>query len=672
MPHAYSYSFWDGSQHVLDLDAESLLEAMSDDLLEEGDLLRALQRLFRQGAQNQDGQRMPGLQDLLQQLRQKRQQQLQHSNLGDTLKDIREKLEQIQKTERAGIDRKVDDGKDKVQRGEIPEQLQRTMERMAQEHREQLDQLPKDVPGQIQGLQDYDFMDPNARQMFQELMEQLRQQIMQQQFQGMQQALQSMTPEDLRMIKDMLRDLNQMLDEKARGGEPDFSSFMDKWGQFFPGVNSLDELIEQLQQRQAQMQSMLDSMSAEQRRELMQLMQSLVQDPGLRNQLAMLAANLEELRPMDDLRRRYPFRGEESLSLDEAMQVMQDLQEMDRLERQMREAIDTADPNGVDRDILARQLGEDAADQLDQLERITKLLEEAGLVERRGDQLELTPRAIRKIGQKALRDIFQHLARDRFGNHETDHRGHGGDRGDDTKQYEFGDPFLLDLRGTLQNSLVRNGVGTPVRLSPSDFEVYRTEQMNQASTVLLLDLSRSMIYRGCFLAAKKVALALHSLIKSQFPRDNLYLVTFSLYARQIQPHQLTALRWSEWEYGTNLQDGLMHARKLLARHKGGTRQIVVITDGEPTAYWEPGHSTPVFSYPPTPRTLQQTLLEVGRCTREGLRINTFMLERSYGLMRFVDDITRINRGRAFFADPERLGDYILVDYLQSKSKRIAS
>jgi uncharacterized protein with von Willebrand factor type A (vWA) domain len=672
VPHSFSYSLWDGSQHVLDLDAESLLDAMSDDLLEEGDLWRALQRLFRQGAQNQDGQRMPGLQDLLQQLRQKRQQQLQRSNLGDTLKDIREKLQEIQNTERGGIDKKVQEGQEKAKTGEIPERLQKTMERMAQEHRDQLEQLPQDVPGQISGLQNYDFMDPNARQMFQELMEQLRQQIMQQQFQGLQQALQSMTPDDMRMIKQMLSDLNAMLDEKARGGEPDFQSFKDKWGQFFPGVNSLEELIEQLQQRQAQMQSMLDSMSGEQRRELMQLMQSLVQDPGLRNELAQLMNNLEELRPMDDLRRRYPFRGEDSLNLEQAMQVMQDLQEMDRLERQMREAIDTADPNGIDREALERQMGEEAADQLDQLDRITKLLEEAGLVERRGDQLELTPRAIRKIGQKALRDIFQHLARDRFGNHETDRRGRGGDRGDDTKAYEFGDPFLLDLRGTLQNSLVRNGVGTPVKLSHEDFEVYRTEQMNQASTVLLLDLSRSMIYRGCFLAAKKVALALHSLIKSQFPRDNLYLVTFSLYARQIQPQQLTALRWSEWEYGTNLQDGLMHARKLLARHKGGTRQIVVITDGEPTAYWEPGHSTPVFSYPPTPRTLQQTLLEVGRCTREGLRINTFMLERSYGLMRFVDDITRINRGRAFFADPERLGDYILVDYLQSKSKRIAS
>jgi uncharacterized protein with von Willebrand factor type A (vWA) domain len=672
MTDFFSYSQWDGSQHVLDLDAEALLDAMSDDLLEEGDLWRALQRLFRQGAQNQEGNRIPGLQDLLQQLRQRRQQQLQRSNLNDTLKDVREKLADIQKTERGGIDRKVEDGRRRAQDGDIPPQLQRTMERMAQEHRQQLDELPSDVPGQIQGLQNYDFMDPNARQMFQELMEQLRQQVMQQQFQGLQQAMQSMTPEDLRTIKEMLHDLNQMLDEKARGGDPDFQSFMDKWGQFFPGVKSLDELIEQLQQRQAQMQSMLDSMSGEQRRELMQLMQSLVQDPSMRNELAMLAANLEELRPMDDLRRRYPFRGEGSMNFDEALQVMQDLQEMDRLERQMREAIDTADPTAIDRQMLERQLGEDARDQLDQLDQITRLLEEAGLVERHGDQLELTPRAIRKIGQKALRDIFQHLARDRFGNHEADHRGRGGDRSDDTKAYEFGDAFMLDLRATLQNSLVRRGAGTPVLLEPNDFEVYRTEQMNQASTVLLLDLSRSMIYRGCFLAAKKVALALHSLIKSQFPRDNLYLVTFSLYARQIQPQQLTALRWSEWEYGTNLQDGLMHARKLLARHKGGTRQIVVITDGEPTAYWEPGHSVPVFSYPPTPRTLQQTLLEVGRCTREGLRINTFMLERSYGLMRFVDDITRINRGRAFFADPERLGDYILVDYLQQKSRRIAS
>ncbi|MBV9545323.1 MAG: VWA domain-containing protein, partial [Chloroflexi bacterium] len=318
MTHSFQYGAWDGTQHVLDVDAESLLEAMSDDLLEEGDLWRALQRLFRQGAHNREGQRMPGLQDLLQQLRQRRQQQLQQSNLNDTLKDVREKLQQIQHTEREGIDNKVNDGRERAERGDIPEQLQKSMERMDNEHRDQLDQLPEDVHGQIQGLQNYDFMDPNARQQFQELMEQLRQQVMQQQFQGMQQAMQSMTQEDMRMVKEMLRDLNQMLDEKARGGDPDFQGLMYKWGQFFPGVNSLDELIEQLQQRQAQMQSMLDSMSGDQRRELMQMMQSLVQDPSLRNELAMLAANLEELRPMDELRRRYPFRGEDSMDLDQA------------------------------------------------------------------------------------------------------------------------------------------------------------------------------------------------------------------------------------------------------------------------------------------------------------------------------------------------------------------
>src|SRR2546425_8220 len=222
MPRLFSYGAWDGTQHVLDLDAESLLDAMSDDLLEEGDLLRALQRLFRQGAQNQNGQQMPGLQDLLQQLRQRRQQQLQHSNLNDTLKDVREKLQEIEKTERQGIDNKLSDGQKRAEQGEIPEQVQKAMERMGREHQRKLDELPDDVPGQIQGLQNYDFMDPNARQMFQELMEQLRGQVMQQQFQGMQQALQNMTPEDLRTIKEMLSDLNQMLDEKARGGEPDF------------------------------------------------------------------------------------------------------------------------------------------------------------------------------------------------------------------------------------------------------------------------------------------------------------------------------------------------------------------------------------------------------------------------------------------------------------------
>lgn len=665
------YSQWDGSQQGASLDAEALLDAMSDDLLQDGDIMRALRRLFRQGAQDRQGQQMPGMNDLLQRLRQKRQEQLQKHNLDDVLKDIRDELRQIQEQERQGIDRRLEDGREKARRGDVPEQLQKTLERMAQEHRDTLDQLPKDVPGQVQGLQSYDFMDPNARDRFNQLMEKLREQVMQQQFQGLQQAMQGMTPENMQAMKEMLRDLNAMLEERARGGEPNFQEFMDKWGELFPGAKSLDELIEQLQQRQAQMQNMLDSMSADQRRQLQDLMQQLIRDPGMQEQLAMLAANLEELLPMEDMRRRYPMQGQESANLEQGMQAMRDLQELDSLERQIREALQDGDAGGIDRELLSRQLGDEANEQLDQLDDLARQLEEAGLIRRNGDELELTPLAMRKIGQKALRDIFANVKRDRFGNHEADTRGRGGDRTDETKPYEFGDPFLLDLRGTLQRTVERNGPGTPLRLMPGDFEVYRTEQLSQASTVLLLDLSRSMIYRGCFLAAKKVALALHSLIKSQYPRDSLALVTFSLYAREIKPEQLTGLQWSEWEYGTNLQDGLQRARKILSRNKGGTRQVIVITDGEPTAYWEPGHSQPVFSYPPTPRTIEQTLLEVQRCTRENIRINTFMLDRSYGLMHFVERLTRINRGRAFYADPENLGDYVLVDYLAQKTRRVA-
>src|SRR6266516_3680389 len=373
------YSRWDGTQNLPDFDADDLLAAMADDLMSDGDLQRALQRMLRGGAQNREGDRMPGLRDLLERLREQRRQNLDRYSMSDIIKDLQEKLQDVLKTEREGIERRLQEGREKVASGENPdaEQLQKMLERMAAQKQQQLDELPEDLGGAVKGLQDYDFMDPEARRKFQELMEMLQQQLMQSHFQGMQQAMQNMGPQQMQALRQMVRDLNQMLREKADGGEPDFQGFMDKWGQFFPGVNSLDELVEQLQQRQAQMQSMLDSMSGEQRRELMQLMQSLVQDPGLRNELAMLAANHEELRPMDDLRRRYPFRGEESLNFEQAMQVMQDLQEMDRLERQMREAIDTADPSTIDREMLARQLGEESKDQLDQLDQITRLLEEA-------------------------------------------------------------------------------------------------------------------------------------------------------------------------------------------------------------------------------------------------------------------------------------------------------
>ncbi len=322
----------------------------------------------------------------------------------------------------------------------------------------------------------------------------------------------------------------------------------------------------------------------------------------------------------------------------------------------------------LDLDKIRELLGDEAAQALDQLRQLQKILEEAGYITRRGNELNLTARGMRRIGEKALSDIFKHLKRDSFGRHPTNYRGPGGERVDDSKLYEFGDPFSLDMQRTLMNSVLREGPGTPLQLTPDDFEVFRHELITQSSTVIVLDMSRSMFLRGCILAAKKVAIALNSLIKGLYPRDNLYVIAFSYYARQISTEDLPHLSWSEWGYGTNMQHAFMVSRQLLARHRGGTKQVILVTDGEPTAYFE--GSQIEFSYPPTYRTFQETLREVGRCTRENIRINTFMMERGRYLTDFVDQMTRINRGRAFYATPDRLGEYVLVDYVDNKRRMI--
>jgi uncharacterized protein with von Willebrand factor type A (vWA) domain len=699
-----------------------------------------------------------GLQQLLERLRQQRQQQLNRFQLNDVMKEIQEKLDDVLRTEREGIDRRLtearertqpgqrgerdDDGEDgdqgaeaqggqqpsgeqgaqpgqrgqRGQRGEQGQQagqrgqqgqrrqggqsgqpqggqgeqggepqmggepggqdggldaetLRRMLENMAAKKQQFLDDLPKDLGGAVKALTDYEFMDPEAQRLFQELLQMLQQQVMQSYFQGMQQGIQSITPEDLRRTNQMLRDLNEMLRERQEGGEPNFQNFMEQYGDFFPpGTENLDDLVQHMQQRMAAMQSLFDSMTPQQRRELQDLMEGLFQNEEMQQELAELAMNLEQLYPMGSMRRQYPFQGDDSLSFMEAMRLMQELQEMDQLEKQLQRARDPNALDELDPERVRELLGDEAAQSLEQLKQLTKLLEEAGYIVKKGNRWELTPRGIRKIGQKALRDIFQHLKRDNFGKHESRFRGTGGERMDDSKVYEFGDTFLLDLQRTVMNGVMRQGASSPVQLTPQDFEVYRTELMTQCSTVLLLDMSRSMFLRGCITAAKKVAIALNSLIRGQYPRDALYVVPFSYYAREIKPEELPRLTWNEWGYGTNMQHAFMLSRQLLGRHKGGTRQIILITDGEPTAYFEQGQIE--FSYPPTYRTFQETLREVGRCTRENIVINTFMLERGHYLIDFVEQMTKINRGRAFYATPERLGEYILVDYVDNKRKKV--
>jgi uncharacterized protein with von Willebrand factor type A (vWA) domain len=646
----YRYSRWDGTQKI-DLDADELMSELADDLLYDGDPGRALRRLMQQGARMPEGQRMPGLKDLLERLKRQRQQRMDRYDLGSSLEDIKKKLDEVMATEREGI-------KDRT-----PEGPQR------QQREQKLDAIPPDPAGRLRELQKYDFVSPEAKQKFKELLDSLRQQMTQPFFGAMQQAMQSMTPQDLARMREMMQDLNRMLRQKADGEEPDFDAFKAKWGQNFPGVESLNELIEQMGRQLAAMQSLMRSLTPDQRAQLDEMMRGLLlQDERLEAQMRQLAMSLAEFLPLDEMAQRYPFRGDEEVSLQEAMRLMEEMQQFDELEREIRGVRAFEDLQQVDQHKVEQLLGPDAAEDLQRLRDLTKRLEDAGYLEQKGDELTLTARAIRKIADKALRDVFTVLKRDRIGGHAIQRRGVGGDQTDETKAYEFGDPFLLDLKETVMNAVERSGPGTPLRLSPTDFEVYRTELRTQAATVVMLDMSRSMLNNGYFLPAKKVSLALHALIRGQFPRDALYIVGFSLYARTFTPEQLPTLSWSEWNIGTNMHAGFALSRQLLGKHKGGTRQILMVTDGEPTAHLENGVAD--FSYPPTPRTFQETLKEVQRCTREGITINTFMLERSAYLMGFVEEMARINHGRAFFSAPERLGEYVMVDFVRSRRRFI--
>jgi uncharacterized protein with von Willebrand factor type A (vWA) domain len=417
------------------------------------------------------------------------------------------------------------------------------------------------------------------------------------------------------------------------------------------------------------MASLMNSMSPQMRDELRELMEDLLRDDRLKIDMARLAGNLQAARPDLPFGEPYPFDGDEPMGLGDALAAIDRQQQYDAMEESLGAARDPDALERVDADALRDLAGDDAIDDLEQLRELTRALEEAGYLDREGGHLELTPRAARKLGMRALTDIFSRLRREGFGGHALPRVGRGGEPTEETKPYEFGDPFAVDINRTLFNAMARGGVGTPVIIGPDDFEVSRSEETTTSSTVLLLDMSRSMLLRGCSSAAKRVAMALHTLIHTKYPRDRLYVVGFAYYARQLKPESIPTLSPYEFEYGTNLQHALIIARQLLGRGTGGNKEIVVITDGEPTAHIEGGQVE--FAYPPTLRTVQSTLREVGRCTREGIVINTFMLERSRYLSEFVDLMSRINRGRAFYVEPEHLGEYVLVDYVSKKTKRVA-
>ena len=674
---SYRYSYWDGTQNPFDLDEDDVLEALSEDIMNHGDVNRAMRNLMRQGMSGDQGQRITGIRELRERLSRLQQQQLERYNLESAMDDIAERLEDIISTERSGIERRLDEARQQLESAgddsELNDILGNAMdvlEQRAQQNQEKLDLLPDSAAGQVRSLSEYDFMDPEAQEKFQELMEMLRQQMMQNFFQGMKDAIQNMSPEDMRGIQEMIQALNQMLRDRAMGDDPDFEGFMEQYGHYFDPDRpaSLDELIEQLQQQMASMQSLMDSMSSQMRDELEEMLQSSMPSEMMQD-MAELASTMYEMFPFDDMASEYPFMGDESVTLDQAMQLMEQLQDMDRLDDQLESVMRQGGVENVDPDKVEELMGEDARRELEQLQQLIQQLEEAGYLRRKGDRLELTARGMRKLAQSALREVFSEMKKERMGRHEVFTRGDGGEYTGETRQYQFGDPFDIDMHRTLFNSVLRNGPDVPLRLRPEDLEVHHTEHLTQTATVLLLDQSKSMGMFGYWGPAKKVAMALYWLIHSQFPRDYFYLVGFSDYAMEFKEEELPEITWNYWNSGTNMQHGLMLARKLLSRQKVANKHIIMVTDGEPTSHLENGHA--YFSYPPSYQTIDETLKEVKRCTQDGITINTFMLEANYYLMDFIDQVTKVNKGRAFYTSPNQLGQYVMVDYMRARKKRIA-
>ena len=607
MSSRFTYSRWDGTQRGFEVDADSLLDEMTDDLLYHGDVNSALRKMMQDGLRDANGERIAGMRELMQKLREQRQEIQERGDLGGVYSEIADALNDIVDEERHAIENYTEQA---ANSGD--ERRAETAKQSAMDRNFRLDMLPDDLAGKVSELQHYDFQSKDAQQRFEQLMEKLREQLMQQHLDQVSSAMQNMSAEDMARMKDMMAALNEMLERRKNGEDPQFEEFMKQFGDFFPeNPQSLDELLEAMAQRMAQAQAMLNSMTPEQRAQLQQLSEQLLEDMDLRWQMDQLSQNLQSMFPQAGWQKSYDFSGQEPMGFQQAMQSMQDLADLDQLENLMKNASNPAVLAEADMDRVRDLLGDDAAKSLEKLSQLSKMMQDAGLIDQKEGRLQLTPRAIRKLGANALSDLFGKLNKDMLGQHKLDATGVGHERANDTKPYEFGDPFRLDLHGTLRNALRRGGPGLPVKLLPDDFEIERTEHSTKSSTVLMLDLSMSMPMRDNFLPAKKVAMALHHLISSQFPRDYLGVVGFGETARELAPEQLPEVSW-DFAYGTNMHHAFTLARRMLGRQTG-TKQIIMITDGEPTAHVLPSGEV-FFNYPPIRETVEATLREVVRCT----------------------------------------------------------
>lgn len=651
-PGAARYGAWHGGPDPLEppFDVRRALDEIGDEVLDGESPGDALRRLLRRGMDD-----LPGLDSLRRQVRERQREARRRGQLDGTLQQVKELLGQAMAAERAAL---AADPSDDARLAET-----------------ELDAVPEDPARAVRALREHEWASDDARAAYEQIEDLLRQEVLESQFQGMKQALQGASEQDMTAVKDMLADLNAMLAADARGEhtQAQFDGFMGKHGAFFPdNPGNLEQLVDSLARRAAAQQRLMASLSDEQREELGNLMAGAMGDVGLASEMEQLRQQLQDARPDLPWSGRERMRGEGSMGLSDATGTLAELADLEELEAMLGQDYPGASLEDVDPEVLSRALGRDAADRLAQLRRIERELEEQGYLDRDHGTLELSPRAVRRLGATALRRVFDRIDTPRKGSHDVTDAGAGGEPTGASRAWEFGDEQPLSVVRTVVNAVRRlpppsQRHGQGVRLSVEDFEVVETERRTTAAVALLVDLSYSMALRGTWGTAKQTALALHSLVTTRYPQDAIEIIGFSNYARVISPTDLAGLSW-DMVQGTNLQHGLMLAERHLARHHGAEPIILVVTDGEPTAHLD-DDGVPRFAWPPTPDTLRLTLAEVDRATRRGATINVFMLDADAGLRGFVDLLAKRNGGRVFSPTADKLGEFVVRDYLRARRGR---
>jgi uncharacterized protein with von Willebrand factor type A (vWA) domain len=660
---SYRYGAWRGGPDPLEppFDVARALDRLGERVLAGDRAADALRNLLRQG--------MPGtrgLRDLLRQVRDRRRDLRERGRLDGTLERVRELLDQAVELERQAL---FPDPSDAARLAEA-----------------ELDQLPPEVARAVRQLADYRWRSPEAAATYEQIRDLLRREVLDSQFRGMRDALAGASPEELQRIRDMVADLTAMLEADARGEDTrrQFEEFMERYGDMFPeNPRSLEELVDALARRAAAASRLAASLTPEQRAELAALSQSVLGDLGLQYELDRLGRALRSRRP--DLRwdQGAAMDGEQPLGLGDATTALEELADLESLESTLGQRYPGASLDDVDLEAVERALGRAAVDDVETLRRLERELTEQGYLIREQGELKLSPKAIRRIGAVALRRIFSSLDEGRRGDHDVAGLGLAGEPTGASRPWVFGDEGSVDAVRTVRNAVMRQAPSrftggatsappdppehTRLKLIPDDFEVLETERRTSAAVCLLVDQSYSMLLRETWGMAKATALALHSLVSTRYPQDALEIIGFSLLARTVRPADLPDLDAAVGQ-GTNLHHALVLAGRHLDRHPEAEPVVLVVTDGEPTAHLEPDGS-PEFWYPPDPRTVELTLTEVTRLTRRRATINVFMLDDDPRLVAFVDLIARLNGGRVFAPSPDRLGDYVVSDYLRARRGR---